>query len=77
MRARCQLHSGPFARCKQSAGHTIYFVSSYRSSYSDDGLIIIRLLFLIFTQSIDAIDVTRVTLSRLNGLDVIDVTRVK
>ena len=32
-------------------------------------------LLLIFTQSIDAIDVTSVTLSRLNSINAIDVTR--
>ena len=56
------------------------FVSSDRSSYSDDGLLYIRQwqrqqLFQIFTQSIDAIDVTSVTLSRLNIINAIDVTR--
>ena len=34
-----------------------------------------RQLSQIFTQSIDAIDVTRVTLSRLNSINAIDVTR--
>ena len=33
-------------------------------------------LFQIFTQSLDAIDVTSVTLSRLNSINAIDVTRV-
>ena len=51
-------------------------VSSDRSSYSDDGLLYIRQLqqqlFQIFTQSLDAIDVTSVTLSRLNSINVID-----
>ena len=54
------------------------FVSSDRSSYSDDGLLYIypkRQLFQTFTQSIDAIDVTSVTLSRLNSINAIDVTR--
>ena len=53
------------------------FVSSDRSSYSDDGLLYIypRQLFQIFTQSLDAIDVTSVTLSRLNSINAIDVTR--
>ena len=32
-------------------------------------------LFQILTQSIDAIDVTSVTLSRLNSINAIDVTR--
>ena len=32
-------------------------------------------LFQIFTQSLDAIDVTSVTLSRLNSINAIDVTR--
>ena len=52
-------------------------VSSDRSSYSDDGLLYIypqRQLFQIFTQSIDAIDVTSVTLCRLNSINAIDVT---
>ena len=55
-----------------------YVVSSDRSSYSDDGLLYIRQqqqLFQILTQSIDAIDVTSVTLSRLNSINAIDVTR--
>ena len=34
-----------------------------------------RPLFQTFTQSIDAIDVTSVTLSRLNSINAIDVTR--
>ena len=54
-------------------------VSSDRSSCSDDGLVYIqwrqRPLFEIFTQSLDAIDVTSVTLSRLNSINAIDVTR--
>ena len=59
---------------------TIFFVSSDRSSYSDDGLLYIRQrqwqqLFQIFTQSLDAIDVTSVTLSCLNSINAIDVTR--
>ena len=54
-------------------------VSSDRSSYSDDGLLYIQQkpLFEIFTQSIDAIDVTSVTLSRLNSINAIHVTRCK
>ena len=51
------------------------FISSDRSSYSDDGLGHIHPLFQIFTQSLDAIDVTSVTLSRLNSINAIDVTR--
>ena len=54
------------------------FVSSDRSSCTDDGLLYIRSsnpLFQIFTQSIDAIDVTSVTLRRLNSINAIDVTR--
>ena len=35
----------------------------------------IRPLFQIFTQSLDAIDITSVTLSRLNSINAIDVTR--
>ena len=53
------------------------FVSSDRSSCSDDGLLYIcaqRQLFQIFSQSLDAIDVTSVTLSRLNSINAIDVT---
>ena len=54
------------------------FISSDRSSYSDDGLLFIRQqLFQIFTQSIDSIDVTSVTLSRLNSINAIDVKRCK
>ena len=54
------------------------FVSSDRSSCSDDGLLYIRSsnpLFQIFTQSIDAIDVTSVTLSCLNFINAIYVPR--
>ena len=51
------------------------------SSYSDDVLLYIRsrplCQILIFTLSIGAIDVTRVTLSRLNSVNAIDVRRVK
>ena len=52
-------------------------VSSDRSSCSDDGLVYIQWhpLFEIFTQSLDAIDVTSVTLSRLNSINAIGVTR--
>ena len=55
-------------------------VSSDRSSYSDDGPLYIRQwqwqqLFQILTQSLDAIDATSVTLSRLNSINAIDVTR--
>ena len=54
-----------------------WFVSSDRSSYSDDVLLYIRRpFFQIFTQSIDAIDVASVTLSRLNSINAIYVTRV-
>ena len=53
------------------------FVSSDKSFYSDDVLNIYpsRQLFHIFTQSIDSIDVTSVTLSCLNGINAIDVTK--
>ena len=56
------------------------FISSDRSSDSDDVLlykdIYIRSpLFQIFAQSIDANDVTSVTLSHLNSINAIDVTR--
>ena len=53
------------------------FISSDRSSCSDDGRLSINPLFQIFTQSIDAIDVTSFTLSRLNSVNAIDVTRCK
>ena len=53
------------------------FFSSDRSSYSDNGLLYIhpwrQPLFQIFTQSINAIDVTSVTLSRLNSINAIDI----
>ena len=51
-------------------------ISSDRSSCSDDGLLYIypHPLFQIFTQSLDAIHVTSVTLSRLNSINAIDVT---
>ena len=52
----------------------VMLISSDRSSYSDDGLVYIHPLFEIFTQSNDAIDVTSVTLSRLNSINAIDVT---
>ena len=48
-----------------------------RGSFSDDGLLYIhaqRQVFQIFTQSLDAIDVTSVTLSRLNSINAIDVS---
>ena len=50
------------------------FISSDRSSYSDDGLLYVQ-LFQIFTQSIDAIDVRSVTLSRSYSINAIDVIR--
>ena len=56
---------------------TTAIISSDRSSYSDDGLVYIHIslaTFQIFTQSIDAIDVTSVTLSLLNSINAIDVT---
>ena len=53
------------------------FVSSDRSSYSDVLLLETVQLSQIFTQSIDTIDVTSVTLSRLNSINAIDVTRRK
>ena len=51
------------------------FVSSDRSSYSDVVLLETAQLFQIFAQSIDATDVTSVTLSRFNSINAIDVTR--
>ena len=57
----------------------LWFVSSDRSSYSDDGLLYIRSsgshFFRFSLQSIDAIDVTSVTQSCLNSINAIDVTR--
>ena len=50
-------------------------VGSNRSSCSDVVLLETVHLFQIFTQSIDAIDVTSVTLSRLNIINDIDVTK--
>ena len=53
-------------------------VSSDRSSNSDDGLLYVYpqlQLFQIFTQSLDAIDFTSVTLKRLNSITADDVTR--
>ena len=64
-----------------SGGHRreIGFVSSVRSSYSDDGLVYPRQqqqqLFQIFTQSIDSMDVTSVTLGHLNSINAIYVIR--
>ena len=62
-----RFHSAPqFLFCWSS----ILFISSDRSSYSGDGLLYVyRTTFRIFTQSIDAIDVTSVTLSRLNSIN--------
>ena len=58
-------------------GYIKCIVSSDRSSCSDDGLVYIqwRPLFEFFTQSLDAIDVTSVTLSRFNSINAIHVTR--
>ena len=56
----------------------IIFVSSDRSSYSETVLLYncgSWPLFQIFTQPIDAIVVTSVTLSRLNSINAFDVTR--
>ena len=56
--------------------HDNIIVSSDRSSYSDAVLQDTNvLLSQTFTQSIDAIDVTSVTLSGLNSINAIDVTR--
>ena len=57
---------------------SIYIISSDRSSCSDDGLLYIRQrqqLVQIFTQSLDAIDVTSVTLICLNSINAIEITR--
>ena len=57
---------------------SFFLFSSGRSSYSDAVLLDTTvLLSQIFTQSIDAIDVTSVTLSCLNSINAIDVTRCK
>ena len=54
----------------------IAFISSDRSSYSDAVLLDTTVLHSqIFTQSIDAIDVTSVNLSCLNSINAIDVKR--
>ena len=55
----------------------IIVVRSDRSSCTDDGLLYIRAaqLFQIFTQSLEAIDVTSVTQSCLNSINAIEVTR--
>ena len=54
----------------------IVIVSSDRSSYSDAVLLNTAvLLSQIFTQSIEAIDVTSVTLSRSNSINATEVTR--
>ena len=52
-------------------GMVLIFVSSDRSSYSD----VVLQHFFRFSQSIDATDVTSVTLSHLNSINAIDVTR--
>ena len=58
-----------------SVSSPTYFISSDRSSYSDVALLETVQFSQIFTQSIDAIDVTSVTLSCLNSINAIDVTR--
>ena len=60
----------------QLASKPLNVFSSDRSSYSDDGQLCIypsKPLFQIFTQSIDAIDVTSDTLSCLSCINAIDV----
>ena len=56
-----------------------FFISSDRSTCSDDGLLYSHPqqhpLFQIFTQSLDAIDVTSVTLRHLNSINAVDVIR--
>ena len=60
---------------ERTSGVPPVIFSSDRSSCSDDGLLSINPIFQNFTQSIDAIDVTRVTLSCLNNIiNAIDVT---
>ena len=54
-------------------GMVLIFVSSDRSSYSD---VVLQHIFR-FSQSIDATDVTSVTLSHLNSINAIDVTRCR
>ena len=65
-------------RQSESNSHSFsdLIISSDRSSYTDDGPRYIRgstSFFQIFTQSIGAIDVTSVTLSRLNSINAIDI----
>ena len=57
--------------------HGIVLISSDRSSCTDDGLLYIYPghFFQIFTQFLDAIDVTSVTLKRLNSINADNVTR--
>ena len=74
---KCIIHA--FCVWKKICQENIF--SSDRSPYSDGGLLYIypqqQPLFQILTQSTDAIDVTSVTLSRLNSINAIDVTRCK
>ena len=51
---------------------SLTFVSSDRSSYSDAVQLDTFLLSQIFTQSIDAIDITSVTLSCFNSINAIE-----
>ena len=62
------------AKVSKMQSMSLQLISSDRSSYSDAVLLDTSvLLSQIFTQSIDAIDVTSVTLSRLNRVNAIDI----
>ena len=67
--SRCRLSCAThYSNYSENYSIIVIIISSDRSSYSDDGLLYIypqRQLFQIFTQSIDAIAVTSVTLSHL------------
>ena len=62
--------------CVQTIGKTLLAPTGALVMMMVYYIYIQRPLFQIFTQSIDAIDVTSVTLSRFNSINVIDVTRV-
>ena len=63
------------AKVSKMQSMSLQLISSDRSSYSDAVILDTVLLSQIFIQSIDAIDVTSVTLSCLNSINAIDVTR--
>ena len=67
---------GPLVECRMLNVIKVKLLSERTSGVPPVILYLyIRPLFQIFTQSIDAIDVTTVTLSRLNSIYAIDVTR--